>query len=112
MPFIDGIRNSLKISPQKSRQKFFYLWLISIVLIIALLNFFYFSRLAANYVLENVEPISLFRDGKYLILFQNNAELRSSGGFIGSYAVLEIEKFEIKNLFFNTNIYALDNLFA
>lgn len=28
----------------------------------------------------------------YLILFQNNFELRSTGGFIGSYGLLEIEK--------------------
>lgn len=35
---------------------------------------------------------------KYLILFQNSNELRPTGGFIGSYAVLEIEEGKIKNL--------------
>ncbi|KKS22315.1 MAG: hypothetical protein UU80_C0009G0012 [candidate division WWE3 bacterium GW2011_GWA1_41_8] len=35
---------------------------------------------------------------KYLILFQNNNELRPTGGFIGSYALLELEKGKIKNL--------------
>ena len=36
---------------------------------------------------------------KYLILFQNNSELRPTGGFIGSYGILDIEDGEIKNLF-------------
>ncbi len=35
---------------------------------------------------------------RYLIVFQNSAELRPTGGFIGSFAVLDIEKGEIKNL--------------
>lgn len=33
----------------------------------------------------------------YLILFQNNMELRPSGGFIGSYGILSLEKGHIKN---------------
>ena len=36
---------------------------------------------------------------KYLILFQNSNELRPTGGFIGSYALLELEKGKIKNLY-------------
>ena len=56
--------------------------------------------------------MSLFRSGKFLVLFQNNSELRSSGGFIGSFAVVEVKDFEVKNITFNTNIYALDNAFA
>ena len=36
---------------------------------------------------------------KYLILFQNNSEIRPTGGFIGSYGILDIENGEIKNLF-------------
>lgn len=35
---------------------------------------------------------------RYLILFQNNAELRPSGGFIGSYAIVEIKDGIIENL--------------
>lgn len=35
---------------------------------------------------------------KYLILFQNNSEMRPTGGFIGSYGILDIENGEIKNL--------------
>jgi UDP-glucuronate decarboxylase len=35
---------------------------------------------------------------KYLILFQNSNEIRPTGGFIGSYAVLEIDKGKITSL--------------
>lgn len=34
---------------------------------------------------------------KYLVLFQNNMELRPGGGFIGSYALFEIENAQIRN---------------
>lgn len=35
---------------------------------------------------------------RYLIVFQNSTELRPTGGFIGSFALLDIEKGEVKNL--------------
>lgn len=35
---------------------------------------------------------------RYLILLQNNAEIRPSGGFIGSYSIVEINKGIIENL--------------
>lgn len=37
-------------------------------------------------------------DKRYLLVFQNNAELRGSGGFIGSYAVIDFSQGGIKNL--------------
>ena len=36
---------------------------------------------------------------KYLFLFQNNQEMRATGGFIGTYAVLDISNGTIKNFF-------------
>ncbi|MFA5871203.1 MAG: DUF4012 domain-containing protein [Parcubacteria group bacterium] len=36
---------------------------------------------------------------KYLFLFQNNQEMRATGGFIGSYGILDISQGSIKNLF-------------
>jgi len=44
-----------------------------------------------------------------LILFQNNAEIRGSGGFIGSYAVMKTDHGSVKKIDFQTNIYKLDN---
>lgn len=39
------------------------------------------------------------RTQKYLLLFQNNSEMRPTGGFIGSYGILDLENGSIKNLF-------------
>jgi len=38
------------------------------------------------------------QDKRYLLVFQNNSELRASGGFIGSYALVDIRDGKIKNL--------------
>ncbi|MDP3970267.1 MAG: DUF4012 domain-containing protein [bacterium] len=35
---------------------------------------------------------------RYLVLFQNNREIRASGGFIGSFAVVEIRKGQVKSI--------------
>jgi hypothetical protein len=43
----------------------------------------------------------------YLLLFQNNSELRATGGFIGSYALLKIYKGQIDSLEVN-NIFDAD----
>ena len=43
-------------------------------------------------MLGNVSP------RRYLIVFQNPTELRPTGGFIGSFALIDIENGEIKNL--------------
>ncbi|MFA5318703.1 MAG: DUF4012 domain-containing protein, partial [Patescibacteria group bacterium] len=37
-------------------------------------------------------------DKRYLLIFQNNAEMRASGGFIGSYALIDFRRGEIKKL--------------
>ena len=48
---------------------------------------------------ENIQTIlGRDTDQRYLLIFQNNAEIRASGGFIGSYALLDLKQGEIKNL--------------
>lgn len=37
-------------------------------------------------------------DKRYLLVFQNNTEMRASGGFIGSYAIVDFSCGEIKNM--------------
>ncbi len=37
-------------------------------------------------------------DKRYLLVFQNNSEKRASGGFIGSFALVDMSKGEIKNV--------------
>jgi len=36
---------------------------------------------------------------KYLLLFQNNHEMRATGGFIGTYGIIDINEGRIKNIF-------------
>ncbi|MBI4185727.1 DUF4012 domain-containing protein [Candidatus Berkelbacteria bacterium] len=50
--------------------------------------------------------------GHYLVLFQNNSELRPSGGFIGSFATVDLTATGYENLRVDTNIYKRDNAFA
>lgn len=45
----------------------------------------------------------------YLLIFQNNMELRPTGGFIGSYGIITIENGEIKKIF-TDDVYNLDKL--
>ncbi len=44
------------------------------------------------------EVLGLSLDKRYLLVFQNNAELRASGGFLGSYALIDIRDGKIRNL--------------
>ncbi|MFH0923555.1 MAG: DUF4012 domain-containing protein [Candidatus Falkowbacteria bacterium] len=38
------------------------------------------------------------QDKRYLLVFQNNTEIRASGGFIGSYALVDFQNGKIKNI--------------
>jgi hypothetical protein len=55
---------------------------------------------------------SLLPPGHYLVLLQNNAELRPSGGFIGSFAVVDIGVLGVKKYIIDTNIYKRDKAFT
>ncbi|MDP2944190.1 MAG: DUF4012 domain-containing protein [bacterium] len=44
------------------------------------------------------EVLGSSRDKRYLLVFQNNAEMRGSGGFLGSYALVDIRDGQIRNL--------------
>ena len=48
---------------------------------------------------------------KYLVLFQNDAELRATGGFITAYAILAVDKGKISTVQ-SDDIYTLDNKFT
>ncbi|KKU03264.1 MAG: hypothetical protein UX99_C0006G0011 [Candidatus Amesbacteria bacterium GW2011_GWB1_47_26] len=57
-------------------------------------------------------PYILGKDNprKYLVLFQNDAELRPTGGFMTAYAVIEVSKGKI-NIVQSNDIYTLDDKF-
>lgn len=51
---------------------------------------------------EIIDSVRVFlgesHDKRYLLVFQNNSELRATGGFIGSYALIDFRSGKIKNL--------------
>ncbi|HCC22776.1 TPA: hypothetical protein DF272_01200 [Candidatus Falkowbacteria bacterium] len=53
------------------------------------------------------ELAGLDREKVYLLLLQNNSELRPSGGFIGTYGILKVKNGELASIF-TDNIYNLD----
>ena len=48
-----------------------------------------------------------YQQKQYLLIFQNNSELRATGGFIGTYGVLTLDKGRIRDLFID-GIYNAD----
>lgn len=60
---------------------------------------------AASFLLPQI--VALDGSKNYLILLQNNMELRPAGGFIGSYATVSFEGGKLKKLDVN-DIYAID----
>ncbi|MCK9438596.1 MAG: DUF4012 domain-containing protein [Patescibacteria group bacterium] len=42
--------------------------------------------------------LGIKQDKRYLLVFQNNSEIRASGGFIGSYALIDIKNGKIINI--------------
>lgn len=44
------------------------------------------------------EFLGATEDKRYLLVFQNNTEMRASGGFIGSFALVDFRRGEIRNL--------------
>ena len=59
---------------------------------------------------KNIGENLTFAGGRksYLILFQNNAELRPGGGFIGSFARVDLENGKVTEIVFEKNVYTLD----
>lgn len=82
---------------------------LGVVLIISLMSITVSSY---NFLSQNYDFLKLFNSGRYLILFQNNTEMRATGGFIGSFAVIETNKGILKDYYFETNIHKLDDPFA
>jgi hypothetical protein len=53
-------------------------------------------------IVENTNELKTFlgsgRDKRYLLIFQNNAEMRGSGGFLGGYALVDFREGKIRNM--------------
>lgn len=70
-----------------------------------------FATTRAKPAIEHLpEVLGVHGERKYMVLFQNDAELRATGGFMTAYAILRVEKgkvFQEKS----EDIYALDEKF-
>ncbi len=72
-------------------------------------NQFLFIRNKSNDLYQSLEELShlsdaanlflgLKQDRRYLLIFQNNAEARATGGFFGSFALIDFSKGKIKKI--------------
>jgi hypothetical protein len=113
---VDGIKVAQKSKPKakqlkstiKRKSKFIF-WTALFLIFAFCLSIVFSGYLVVAANKNKLNILKLFRNGKYLVLFQNNAEMRPTGGFIGSFAVIEIADFKVKNIDFNSNIYKLDH---
>ena len=112
---MDGIGYKKDISSEpifkfpKLQVNFNWKKVIAILLIVISTGFIsVYATDSVDFVKNKIDLVKLFHSGKYLILFQNNAEARATGGFIGSFAVVDIEYGKIKNFYIDTNIYKRD----
>jgi len=62
---------------------------------------------AKNYSTALLSILGQDNPRQYLLIFQNNSELRASGGFIGTYGLLSLDKGAIKDLLIE-GIYNID----
>lgn len=85
-----------------------FLIILAIMVIVVALNLQFFNKLVNYCKLIRFAALS----GRYLVLLQNNTELRPSGGFIGSFAVVEMKKGKPQTIYIDTNIYKRDKVFA
>lgn len=70
------------------------------------------GQAAASLLTETPDLFGLQGERRYVILFQNNTELRPTGGFIGTYAVMTFNGGKVTDFMVQTNIYKADHAFA
>jgi len=86
--------------------------LVGLALLIAVGGLLLLTRPWLSRLLPAGNLAYMLRDGQYLILLQNNAELRASGGFIGSFGEVTLDHGIPGSIEFGTNIYKLDDPFT
>lgn len=113
-PEVDSIRRVLRYEEKiiKKNSSYIYQGLVVFVALVLLANFSFFGTVAAQAVKNKTSALKMFENGSYLVVFQNNAEMRPTGGFIGTFAVVDFADYKIKKIDFNTNIYKLDNAYT
>ena len=119
---VDGIRRAQfnpptsSSPPRQTRRYFRYTGWLAFSLLIVVLAWLVSPVVAAlpfsNWQ-DRVEVLTLLKPGRYLVLFQNSRELRPTGGFLGSFAEVELGwGLSVDAITVETNIYARDNQYA
>ena len=70
-----------------------------------------YFKILEDFYKKTPEIAGLTEEKNYLIVFQNNNEMRSTGGFIGSFGILKIKNGEIGE-FFIDDVYTLDEKYS
>lgn len=108
---IDNIKLVRKPKPKKIKKKRKPI-LTKVLLLFLILELVFCGIFTYKKTQGKTDALRMFSSGKYLVLFQNNAELRPAGGFIGSFAVITFRNFQIEKIDFNANIYTLDQKYV
>jgi hypothetical protein len=82
------------------------------VLAVLVISLFALQTPQVQSVTRQIELLEMLSSGRYLVLFQNDAEIRASGGFIGSFAIVEAKNRTLKPIYVETNPYKLDTPFT
>lgn len=90
----------------------FWLFCVVVLIFIGLVSASFFGTIGALELKDRTDILKLFQNGRYLVMLQNNAEMRPTGGFLGSFAVVNFSDYRITDFDFNTNIYKIDNAYA
>lgn len=101
--------SKVKVPTQKTKKSNSRNWICLLVLLPIFLAVSFWGLKTAS---AKLDVFRMFASGRYLVLFQNNAEIRPSGGFIGSFAIVEFSNYQIKKIDFNSNIYKLDKAYT
>lgn len=117
MKQIDGLLAKKIVKEKNTKKKAsggreFILYKTYLLIIILGFISLYFFMMDFSPIKNNFEIINLLRNGKFLILLQNNSELRPAGGFLGSYALVEMKNGRIDNFSIDANIYKMDDKFG
>lgn len=71
----------------------------------------YYLNLTDGFINKLSEIMGFNGEKNYLIVFQNNNEMRSTGGFIGSFGILKVKDGKIEESFVD-DIYKLDKYYS
>lgn len=105
---LDNLSDAVKRIRRGKTMRLIFRTLILIVIVL-LIIFLAIPKTSFGGVLDIVK---IFKGGRYLVLLGNNSELRPSGGFIGSFAILNTNDLSPTIEYFETNIYDKDNEFV